>query len=60
MWITLGIYTIALQVGILRIVETQEFDNPEDCFKQAFMVMQDDTDPRGMACVPILKDAQET
>ena len=60
MWITLGVYTIALQVGILKIVETQEFEKPEDCFKQAFMIMQDENDPRGMACVPVLKDAQGT
>ena len=55
MWITLGIYAIALQQGIFQIVETKEFMNPEDCFREALVVMQDDTDKRGMLCIPFLK-----
>lgn len=46
---------MAIQQGIFQIVETQEFTNPEDCFRQALIVMQDDNDPRGMLCVPFFK-----
>ena len=55
MWITLGVYAIALQQGIFQIVETQEFTNPEDCFRQALIVMNDANDPRGMLCLPFKK-----
>ena len=55
MWITLGVYAIALQQGIFQIVETQEFNNPEDCFRQELIVMQDENDLRGMLCVPFFK-----
>jgi len=57
MWIVIGIFTIALQPGILQIVEKQEFSNPQDCFDKAMEIMADTTDPRGMACVPIKKDS---
>jgi len=60
MWITLGIFTIALQKGILQIVDTKEFENPQDCFQEAITVMANNDDPRGMACVPILKDVEST
>jgi len=48
---------MALQPGILQVVEKQEFSNPQDCFEKAMEVMADTTDPRGMACVPIKKDS---
>jgi hypothetical protein len=56
MWITLGVYALALQQGIFQIVETKEFNNPEDCFREALIVMNDPEDPRGMLCLPIKKE----
>jgi hypothetical protein len=56
MWITLGIYAIALQQGIFQVLETKEFPNPEDCFREALIVAQDTSDPRGMLCVPVKKE----
>ena len=56
MWITLGVYALALQQGIFQIVETKEFNNPEDCFREALIVAQDTNDPRGMLCVPVKKE----
>lgn len=53
MWVVYGILTLALQPGVLQVVERIEYDNPQDCFKKAMVVMQDADDPRGMACVPI-------
>jgi hypothetical protein len=56
MWTVYGILTLAIQPGILQIVERIEFDNPQDCFREAMVIMQDADDPRGMACVPIPQD----
>lgn len=56
MWITLGVYALALQQGIFQVVETKEFNNPEDCFREALIVAQDANDPRGMLCVPVKKE----
>ena len=56
MWITLGIYAIALQQGIFQVVETKEFNNPEDCFREALVVAADPADIRGMLCVPVKKE----
>jgi hypothetical protein len=53
MWIIYGIITIALQPGVLQIVERKEYNDPQDCFKDAMVIMADAEDPRGMACVPI-------
>lgn len=55
MWIVIGIFTMTIQPGVFQVVENKEFENPEDCFKEAMIVMADENDPRGMACVPILK-----
>lgn len=59
MWTVYGILTLAIQPGILQIVERIEFDNPQDCFREAMVIMQDADDPRGMACVPIPTDKKE-
>jgi hypothetical protein len=56
MWTVFGIITIAIQPGVLRIIDRKEFENPQDCFKEAMVLMQDAEDPRGMACVPIPDD----
>jgi hypothetical protein len=53
MWTVYGILTLAIQPGMLQIVDRIEFDNPQDCFIEAMIIMQDANDPRGMACVPI-------
>jgi len=53
MWIVYGIITIAFQPGILQIVERKQYDNPQDCFKDAMVLMADAEDPRRMACVPV-------
>lgn len=53
MWIIYGIITIAVQPGLLQIVERKEYNDPQDCFKDAMVIMADANDPRGMACVPI-------
>ena len=55
MWITLGVYALAIQQGVFQVVETKEFNNPEDCFKEALVVMTDENDPRGMLCMPFFK-----
>lgn len=53
MWLIYGIITIAVQPGLLQIVERKEYNDPQDCFKDAMVIMADADDPRGMACVPI-------
>ncbi len=56
MWTVFGIITIAVQPGVLQIIDRKEFENPQDCFEEAMVLMQDVEDPRGMSCVPIPKD----
>ena len=56
MWTVYGIITIAIQPGVLQIIDRKEFENPQDCFKEAMVLMQDAEDPRGMSCVPIPDD----
>ena len=58
MWIIYGIITIALQPGVLQIVERREYNDPQDCFRDAMVLMADAEDPRGMACVPIPQDGK--
>ena len=58
MWIIYGIITIALQPGVLQIVERKEYNDPQDCFKDAMVIMADAEDPRGMACVPIPQEGK--
>jgi len=58
MWTVIGIITIAIQPGILQIVEKKDFNNPQDCFNEAMVIMADAEDPRGMACVPIPKQGK--
>jgi len=60
MWLVYGIITIAIQPGVLQIVERKEYANPQDCFKDAMVLMADSEDPRGMACVPIPSDKKGT
>ena len=60
MWTVYGIITIAVQPGILQIIERKEFEKPQDCFKEAMVLMQDTEDPRGMSCVPIPSDDRKT
>tara|TARA_Y100000004_G_C8730221_1_gene333972 strand:- start:130 stop:315 length:186 start_codon:yes stop_codon:yes gene_type:complete len=56
MWVVYGIITIAIQPGVLQIIDRKEFKNPQDCFEEAMVIMQDKEDPRGMACVPVPDD----
>ena len=58
MWTVIGIITIAIQPGILQIVEKKTFTNPQDCFNEAMVIMADADDPRGMACVPIPQEGK--
>ena len=58
MWIIYGIITIALQPGVLQIVERKEYNDPQDCFRDAMVIMADANDPRGMACVPIPQEGK--
>jgi len=58
MWIIYGIITIALQPGVLQIVERKEYNDPQDCFKDAMVIMADVEDPRGLGCVPIPQDGK--
>ena len=58
MWLIYGIITIALQPGVLQIVERKEYANPQDYFKDAMVMMADAEDPRGMACVPIPQEGK--
>jgi hypothetical protein len=59
-WIVYGIITIVIQPGVLQIVERKEYANPQDCFRDAMVLMADAEDPRGMACVPIPSDKKGT
>lgn len=58
MWIIYGIITIAVQPGLLQIVERKEYNDPQDCFRDAMVLMADSEDPRGMACVPIPQEGK--
>ena len=53
MWIIYGIITVAIQPGILQIVDRKEYTNPQECFKDAMVIMADEKDARGMSCIPI-------
>ena len=56
MWTIYGIITIALQPGMLQIIEQKKYEKPQDCFADAMVMMQDEEDPRGMSCIPIPDD----
>jgi len=58
MWVIYGIITLAVQPGLLQIVDRKEYANPQDCFKDAMVMMADAEDPRGMACVPIPQEGK--
>ena len=58
MWLIYGIITIAVQPGLLQIVERREYNDPQDCFRDAMVLMADAEDPRGMACVPIPQEGK--
>jgi hypothetical protein len=58
MWLIYGIITIAVQPGLLQIVERKEYNDPQDCFRDAMVLMADAEDPRGMACVPIPQEGK--
>jgi hypothetical protein len=58
MWTVIGIITLAIQPGILQIVEKKDFASPQDCFNEAMVIMADAEDPRGMACVPIPQEGK--
>jgi hypothetical protein len=47
---------VFISPGVMQLVGTQEFERPEDCFKQAVTVMADKTTQVHMACMPIIKD----
>ena len=53
MWTVYGIITIAMQPGFLQIIDRKEYENPQDCFEEAMVMMQNEEDPRGMACIPV-------
>jgi len=59
-WLVYGIITIAVQPGLLQIIDRKKYTNPQDCFKDAMVLMADAEDPRGMACVPIPTDKKGT
>lgn len=59
MWITLGILYVFTAPGVMQLVKTQEYLKPEDCFKDAVVVMTDAQNPAHMACLPILKEVKE-
>ena len=44
---------------MLQIIDRKEFENPQDCFKEAMVLMQDAEDPRGMSCVPVPDDRKQ-
>jgi len=56
MWTVFGLITMAIQPGIFQIIEQKKFENPQVCFEEAMVIMADDSDPRGMVCVPIPDD----
>ena len=56
MWLVYGIITIAIEPGVLQIIDRKQYANPQDCFSDAMVLMADAEDPRGMACVPIPSD----
>ena len=58
MWIIYGIITLTVQPGLLQIVERKEYNDPQDCFRDAMVIMADKEDPRGMACVPIPQEGK--
>ena len=58
MWLIYGIITIAVQPGLLQIVERKVYNDPQDCFRDAMVMMADKEDPRGMACVPIPQEGK--
>ena len=60
MWITLGVLYVFIEQGIMQITGTKEYENPEDCFREAVAVMADETNQVHMACVPIIKPMEQS
>lgn len=55
MWMIMGIWFIFVQPGVIHLQKVQWFDTPQECFQVAMEVMNDNTTPLHMACVPRYK-----
>lgn len=60
MWTVFGVIYLVLGPNLLKVVGTKEYQNPQDCFRDAMVVMADKEEPHHMACVPALKAEEET
>jgi hypothetical protein len=58
MWKIAGIYYLIVAQNMFQVVDMHYFETPQECFMQAMSIMEDNQDPRNMACVPIYKEPE--
>lgn len=60
MWTVFGVIYLVVGMNLLQVVDSREYQNPQDCLADAMRIMADKEEPHHMACVPVLKPGEET
>lgn len=60
MWTVFGVIYLVVGMNLLQVVDSREYQNPQDCLADAMRIMADKEEPHHMACVPVLKLGEET
>ena len=51
---------LVVGMNLLQVVDSREYQNPQDCLADAMKIMADRDRAHHMACVPVLKPAEGT
>ena len=60
MWTVFGVIYLVVGMNLLQVVDSREYQNPQDCLAAAMKIMANKEEPHHMACVPVLKPAEGT
>jgi hypothetical protein len=60
MWTVFGIIYLVVGTNFLQVVDSREYQNPQDCLADAMRIMANKEEPHHMACIPVLKPGEET
>jgi hypothetical protein len=60
MWTVFGIIYLVVGTNLLQVVDSREYQNPQDCLADAMRIMANKEEPHHMACIPVLKPGEET
>ena len=60
MWTVFGVIYLVVGMNLLQVVDSREYQNPQDCLAAAMKIMANKVEPHHMACVPVLKPAEGT